>query len=270
MFLNYGLVHTSANAQNFILGFYGHARFTGSLRQFVARDVGDTSWHDAYIKKYFRITAFGKKVYSAYQQEKGSVIRHILHETSSGDYPPPHMVRLAAYSVLTHDFGKNLNEKSQWNNAHIYSLATGILDGFRDYIEEAFGFKSLYPQNPTLLDDDYIKRIGYYAKYPASKAYLSEYKKTVDELLKESAATLFNKAAAVRVRGIAAVKNAQQAKFADHGSSGISGLINAEEALLCAGIEVHLGIVPSELAKVEIRNKLDNLIKGNWPNIVNW
>ncbi len=149
LFLNYGLVHTSANAQNFLLGFQGN-----NCIQFVARDIGDTSWHDDYIEKYF---AADTPIRNAFQKEKTSKeVRHLLRETSSGAYPPPRIVRLAAYSVLTHDFATVLKDKAKgngWSKGQIYTFTTGILDGFRDFVQQASGLGQLYPESPGGLGD---------------------------------------------------------------------------------------------------------------------
>ncbi|CAN0596087.1 unnamed protein product, partial [Laminaria digitata] len=125
LFLNYGLIHTSANAQNFVLGFKG-----STLKQFVLRDVGDTSWHDVFVTTYGK----GTEAESAFLRESKSDHVHTLKTTSSGDYPAPYIVRLAAWSLLTHGFG----DKLSWTKPQLYKFVTGAFDGFMDYLIEAF------------------------------------------------------------------------------------------------------------------------------------
>ncbi len=269
LFLNYGLVHTSANAQNFLLGFYGHARFAGEVRQFVARDVGDTSWHDDYITKYFRVTPLARKVHAAFVKEKGARIRHVLRETSSGDYPPPHIMRLAAYSVLTHGFAEVLHARHNWTKAHQYRFVSGILDGFREYFQQALGLGALYPNGGgTQVTDPDIILLGSAGKYPADPTQMARYKQTVQALLKQSAGELLSKAAFVRQRATAVMGANGDVAFAAGGNEGLCTLLNAEEVLLCAGLELTLGLPPDELSKVAIRDKLEVLLEGKWPHVI--
>ena len=246
LFLNYGLVHTSANAQNFLLGFGGFKIGQPVLQQFVARDIGDTSWHDDYLTNYVGHVAYGKKVCKAFEKEKGSAIRHILRETTSSAYPPPRMVRLAAYSVLTHDFAKTLKDKHRWTDAHVYKFATGILDGFREFMQEAFDLGNLYPvdPDPKFLSDTAIRNFGVDGKYPYPWSPRQEtprekaYKKIVDNLLLKAPDALFSNAAWVRQRG----EQHDFDAFKTSSDDGICHLINAEEILLCAGLEVRLRV----------------------------
>ncbi|MBU2983856.1 hypothetical protein KO528_00705 [Saccharophagus degradans] len=265
LFLNYGLIHTSANAQNFLLGFNGN-----TLAQFVARDVGDTSWHDDYLTRYFSEspTRVARFAYLAFQSEAQSAVKHVLHETSSGDYPPPHIVRLATNSVLTHDFGKVLIDNHNWTSALLYNFATGILDGFKAYIQEALNTGDLYPQQAGVLSDEQILAYGTEGKYPTPKPLLTEYKNQVNGLLKQDASALFAKAARVRERAIQAMNNNEETTFGSNEDK-ISTLLNAEEILLCAGIEKKLGIAPNTTSSFDITQRLDSLTaKGNWPKIV--
>lgn len=265
LFLNYGLIHTSANAQNFLLGFKGY-----ELMQFVTRDVGDTSWHDNYLDRYFSgsPTDVARLAFLSFQSEAHSAVRHVLHETSSNDYPPPHIVRLAANSVLTHDFGKVLIENHAWTHAHLYSFATGILDGFKAYIQEALNLDAFYPEQAGELTDTKILAYGTEGKYPTPKPLLTEYKQQVDQLLKVNATTLFAQAARVRARGSEAINNNADNAFGT-AEDKIATLINAEEILLCTGIEKKLGIALNTTSDHSIALQLDSLTeKGNWPKIV--
>lgn len=266
LFLNYGLIHTSANAQNFLLGFKGY-----ELMQFVARDVGDTSWHDDYLTRYLSEspTDVARHAYYAFKSENNAAIKHVLHETSSGDYPPPHIVRLAANSVLTHGFGATLMEQSHWSPAQLYDFTTGILDGFIAFIKDVLEVDELHTPKDASLTAAQIKKLGTEGKYPTAKEFLTKYESLMESLLTESSDALFSKAAYVRSQGKVIMETPTSSTLAADPNTKISILINAEEALLCAGLEKRLGIAPETTSSFSLCQRLDSLTKtGNWPPIV--
>ncbi len=279
LFLNYGLIHTSANAQNFLAGFNKDLR----LEQFIARDIGDTSWHDEYIKKYHArgnvYHAFARESGGQFKSEEGKAIRHVLHDTSSGDYPPPHMIRLAAYSLLTHGFKTVLARQPDgvtpaWTAAEMYRFATGILDGFKNFMTQALGLDALFKagDGAALVPDDAQNRdlkitaIGDEGKYPTKKEKTEDYWHLVDSLLKNRAPDLFAAADRVRERGNQIV----DFEAFSPGGSGIEILINAEEILLCAGFEVLMGLGPQDPPVRKFVDALVPLFKGahKWPQII--
>jgi hypothetical protein len=272
LFLNYGLLHTSANAQNFLVGFNGQLP-----EQFVTRDVGDTSWHDDYLTRYIQDVPSGKKAYSSCQDEGMAEIYHMLGKTSSKAYPPPHMIRLAAYEVIGHGFDEKLlsplkteNQASSikdgcgWTELHVYHFATGVLDGFRSFMKEAFDFGELYPLELDNLEDTEIKTCGEQGPYPyeTRPVKMQQYEALVGRLKNESADVLMGKAAAVRRRGTAAMGNDKQA----FGRYPFRILLNAEEAFLCGGLEVKLGLWGEKDGHVAER--LVKLFEGAWPKII--
>jgi hypothetical protein len=273
LFLNYGLLHTSANAQNFLVGFC-----VERPKQFVTRDVGDTSWHDDYLTRYIQGLPSGKKAYNNCHDESTAPIHHMLRETTSNAYPPPRMIRLAAYEVIGHGFDEKLlsplktqNSTSStkdgcgWTELHVYHFATGVLDGFRSFMEEAFGFGELYPLGPDNLEDKEIKTCGEQGPYPYETnppIKKQKYEALVEKLKQESADMLMGKAAAVRRRGTAAMGNDKQA----FGRYPFRILLNAEEAFLCGGLEVKLGLWGEKDGHVAER--LVKLFEGAWPKVV--
>ncbi len=281
LFLNYGLIHTSANAQNFLLGFTG-----STLEQFVARDIGDTSWHDDYINKYFRDASlpkvnFNREFRDSMRKDERTAF-HLLRTSHSTDYPPPRMIRLDAYSVLTHDFAEKLKTKHRWTDAQVYKFATGILDGFRQFMQEALGLTWPDRTGVPPLSDVELATDGFYGKYPPPKSRkpvvppeppgpVTDYVSCVTEVLKKDAKTLFHWARAVRECGEDPdpTNTARlNAVFRRYGDDRISILINAEEILLCAGLEKLL--VMAEGAELDRIHKLLNsrFSSGKWPPIV--
>ncbi len=256
LFLQYGLVHTSANAQNFVLGFSGHA-----LRQFVARDLGDTSWHDDYLQNFVRFTSVGGETYTAFNNEKSSKVRHTLRDTSSGQYPAPQIVRLATYSVLTHGFG----EKLGWSGANLLSFVAGVLEGFRAYIEEALQVDPLYGA-PADRNTEQVRSAGTDGRYPhpIPAEALQAYKNAVRNCMQHPSATLFSWAAYVHAN--------RQTLRAAVGGAAVSTVINSEELFLCAGVEKLLTEIYEDRTrhnKVVTRlNKL--LTSGEWPSVIGW
>lgn len=230
LFLNYGLIHTSANAQNFVLGFSG-----STVRQFVIRDVGDTSWHDLYIR-YIMQGGPLNAARAVLDEESRSDMRHTLTTTGSGDYPPPYMVRLAAVSVLTHRFGENLG----WNRRLQVHFATGVYDGFRAFVEEATGVNLRYPDVGAIIPQDQVadnvimQDVGFHCRYPFlpfNPITESRYVQGVQRLLQLNANTLLARAAWVRHRG-------EQLMIAGRNpETTLKAVLNAEEAYLCAAVE---------------------------------
>jgi hypothetical protein len=282
LLLNYGLVHTSANAQNFLLGFDGD-----KLQQFVARDVGDTSWHDDYINQYLKGSVGGKSAHHAFDEEHQVFITHpkthptpgsyhLLRETSDTAYPPPFIMRLATNTLLTHDFAKVLRERHGWTNPDVYLFTTGVLDGFREFIEEAFNLGKLYPAQPNPLPSGDIRRFGIFGAYPTPKGRVDGverwpgYEALVTELLQDTADNLFNKAAQVRKFGVGVQQNEEQMlanAFAFGDADYICTLINAEEILMCAGLEIRLGI-RAQTRDTGINARLVEHFGGTWPKVV--
>ncbi|MEM9490549.1 MAG: hypothetical protein AAGC55_15485 [Myxococcota bacterium] len=243
MLLNYGLIHTSANAQNFVLGFE-----RDQVRQFVLRDLGDTSWHDDYIDTY--LGGVGPSIVEALRQERADQVRHLLHATSSGAYPAPHIVRLAANSVLTHGFGENAG----WNSGQRHRFVTGIFDGFLSYIEECLGIGAVYPQAQGQLQRSDMIALGDQVCYPHT---LDDgvYRRSVEELVRRDPADLLGQAAQVRQLDAQGLTDNQ-----------LRALINAEEALLCAAVEALLSRPADARA---INNRLRQLFtRGDWPAVV--
>jgi hypothetical protein len=264
LFLNYGLLHMSSNAQNFLTGFNGQLP-----EQFVARDVGDTSWHNEYLTRYIQHLPYGNGAFSAFQKESTADIQHTLYKTSAGYDPPPRMIRLAANAVLTHDFAEALEKQHQWKKRHVYHFATGVLDGFRSFMEEAFGFGELYPQHPDTLEDTKIKDFGDDAQYPygTRPLVIQKYEDTVKGLWNERADTLLGNAAAVRCRGRAALETDElETAKKSFGNEYIRTLLNAEELLLCAGLEVMLGLWGEKDGNIAAL--LGKLFDGAWPKVV--
>lgn len=257
LFLNYGLIHTSANAQNFVLGFRGR-----SLEQFVIRDLGDTSWHDDYIHRYLRVIERGRRVHAAFVQESRAGVRHVLHNTSSGQYPPPHIVRLAAYSLLTHRFGAGLG----WNRQQQYRFISGIFDGFLSYVNEALGVGLNYPGHVAAdsFDLDSALGVGRVASYPPGiganpQAYLDQ----INLLRQSSTAQLLARARWIREHGAANINSEPR----------LQQLIGAEEALLCSAVERHLQDDVWDDELVRIMGRLRDLFasashRTAWPRIV--
>jgi hypothetical protein len=257
LFLNYGLIHTSANAQNFVLGFRGNR-----LEQFVIRDLGDTSWHDDYIHRYLRILERGRRVNQAFVQESGAGVRHVLHNTSSGQYPPPHIVRLAAYSLLTHRFGDGLG----WSRRQQYRFITGIFDGFLSYLREALESQLGYPDDVAgnALGLNEALEIGRVAGYPPGiGADGLAYRNKINELRQSTTAQLLERARWIRQHGESNINSDDR----------LRQLIGAEEALLCSAVERHLmeDVWDAELVRVmgRLRDVFASVShRTAWPRIV--
>ena len=281
LLLNYGLVHYSANAQNFLLGFEGNR-----VKQFVARDLGDTSWHDIYIENYFKPQlqgemggnkAFRKFAYDTFCKEDKEAHAHTLWKPDGiGYYPPPRIMRLAANSVLTHRFAEMLRDKHMWSNLQVYKLATGMLDGFKEFMQEAFDWKApLYPHLPDGQDttelDKKIKSYGVEGKFPTKTEaeHKQKYNAAIDLALTLPEADLFKLAAQVRKRGNS-LEIAEKDKFRNGDDDSICTLLNAEELLMCAGLEIRLGTKRGSARKDDINQKLGALLSGSrqWPKVV--
>jgi hypothetical protein len=286
LFLNYGLVHMSANAQNFVLGFDGT-----KVRQFVARDLGDTSWHDEYLTKYFQgLQSFGDMVFRKFSDELPTKHAHTLRKPDEGAYPPPRILRLATQQVLTHAFGHILEEKHHWNKALLYDLAAGVLDGFREYVEDALfdrtklyatddasnrlrnELKTLQGQPRTQKIQNEFNRVqphgqsGMFPPRPPTKEIVLAYTAEVDLALQQgSAENRFKMANSVRQLGEALTP----ADFAALHKDTIDILISAEELFLCAGLELRLGTAPGRTRDDKIAAKIRKLLEnGNWPLII--
>ena len=277
IFLNYGLIHQSANAQNFLLGFLNG---TNVVRQFVVRDVGDTCWHDRYVKHYFKDVPQGKVVYDKFMLEEadmnrpvGDTLHHYycLERTSDKDYPPPLIVRLAANALLTHDFAAKLKvkERHAWSDAQIYEFTTGILDGFWGYFREAFRWNEPVagPEIERHEVDSFIKLYGTSGKYPYGKI-ADPYRRRIEAALKLTEAKLANASAHVRKRGLALQPDETGEFKGAGGDDHICTLINAEELLLCARIEKKLGTHAGGARDENVAIRIGELLAGEWPQVV--
>ena len=275
IFLNYGLIHQSANAQNFVLGLLSG---TNLVTQFAVRDVGDTCWHDRYVHHYFKDVAQGQVAYDKFMIEEAdmrlgpfdeSLHYYCLESTSDKEYPPPFIVRLAANALLTHDFAATLKARHAWSDAQIYEFTTGILDGFWAYFRAAFQWNDPVrgPEMEKIEIDSLIKVYGTSGKYPYGKI-ADRYRGRIENALKLPETKLADASAQIRRRGLA-LQPDETAQFIGTGADDyICTLINAEELLLCARIEkklgTHAGGVRDELVAIRIRE----LLAGQWPKVV--
>ena len=150
LFIKYGLMHSSANAQNFILGFDKNDR----LKHFIMRDIGDTHWHDSFVRKHRRGDCF-----EGLTEDLSSHSPQTLFLPASGSYPAPEMLRLAAWSVATSGFGDMFKSKD------CMLFIGGILDGFRHYCQEYFAklssaaYSIEYPNAPEGPKPDNEKKL---------------------------------------------------------------------------------------------------------------
>ncbi len=225
MFLKYGLIHSSANAQNFILAFDGG---TDVLKGFILRDIGDTYWHDDYIQKILGNQHPANTLGLAQEPAVLGKAYHLLHETNSTSYPPPHLVRAAAYSLVTHDFDKTAKAQRGWTDAHVLSFTQGVLDGFRDYLADTLGADFSYPEEPGLnLEKATVKELGKTFRYPGE-----DYKQKLEAFLETYEGTLLKLAAEIRQKSAA--------WLAEGDLKDVDWLINAEEMALCAHLDAYL------------------------------
>ena len=275
MFLNYGLIHQSANAQNFVLGFN---KGTSQVAQFVVRDVGDTCWHDRYVDRYLNGAPQGKVAYDKFRLEEDdknlglqSNFLHFycLEQTSDKDYPAPFIVRLAANALLTHQFDCFLKERPGWNDAQIYELATGILDGFWNYCREAMLWEEPAdgPEMESYEVDALIKLCGKFGMYPYGTEK-AKYQERVEAALKMSEAKLAQAATQIRRRG-RALQEDEYIKFKGIGDANhICTLLNAEELMPCARIEKKLGTWMGGAHDQDIATRIRELLAGKWPKVI--
>lgn len=221
MFLDYGLIHSSANAQNFIVSFRGD-----HFASLILRDIGDTYWHDDYITQ---LLGSGHPAYTAgVSVEKAKQHKHLLHETTSTDYPAPHLVRIAAHSVITHGFADKVVANRGWSNQDVLRFTQALLSGFRDYCGQTIGFKGEYPQTrPGHFDP---LELGRAFAYPSGK-YTQQ---SAETYLENHAQDALAVAGHVR-RESANILGRQADKLKT-----IELLIQAEEMALCAALELYL------------------------------
>lgn len=257
MMLNYGLVHTSANAQNFVLGFRGDR-----LEHFVIRDVGDTSWHDTYLTNVLK----GGSLHGAYScmraESQHPTQQHTLRVTGGGDYPPPDIVRLAAVSVLTHRWGHNMG----WSHEQQRSFTQGVYDGFRAYINEVFRLGVDYPSpvgvafRNRLGDHRILTELGFQCRYPYfpfNHVSQGQYRQRITELQATSAGDLLQQAAWVRKRG-------RELLAARPGESRLKEVLNAEEALLCGAVDNLL----RDANHGRLSEAVERCQRSGWPAII--
>ena len=257
MMLNYGLVHTSANAQNFVLGFAGRR-----LEHFVIRDVGDTSWHDTYLRDVLR----GGSLHRAYTcmraESQHPTQQHTLRVTGGGDYPPPDIVRLAAVSVLTHRWGDNMG----WSYELQRRFTTGVYDGFRTYLNEVFRLGLDYPSpvgvafRNRLGDGRILTELGFECRYPYfpfNPVSQGQYRQRIGELQAASPRDLLQQAAWVRRRG-------RELLAARPGETRLKAVLNAEEALLCCAVDNLL----RDANHGRLSAAVEQCHRGSWPAII--
>jgi hypothetical protein len=238
LFLEYGLIHESANAQNFLLVF-DQNKLT-RLKAIILRDIGDTYWHNGYVEG-----TLGNQYPSVYQDNKGGILvaekksRHylLLHENSGGSYPPPHLVRIAAHSVITHGFDDALVKLRTWTEQQVLQLAQGLLDGYKDFFSTTLA--KFHPQDPNFsyasqgdmdVSADLVEEIGKKFSYPRG-AYTWQEAKAFQEKYKGKELML---AASIRKQSAALLD------AADDKAKMIQWLINAEEMALCSAFERYL------------------------------
>ncbi len=261
MFLQYGFIHSNANAQNFVLGFKGK-----KLRQIVVRDIGDTALHDVYIERFLLGTGVGGVLNQALIEEKISAFRQLLKTTADPTYPPPMIVRLAAGAVLSHGFADRL-KSSGWSVSQLHVFVSGILEGFRSYVAEVLGLK-LYGKAASV-SVEMVMRAGKEGRYTYSPADARAYTKIVDECLEESSEALFSKALFISSNSKSLMAKLPQSALAGK-VEGVSILTNAEELYLCAGVEKLLQEIREENTRYQsLQKRLDNLMRtGDWPAVV--
>jgi hypothetical protein len=234
MLLEFGLIHSSANAQNFIVALQRY----GELAGFILRDIGDTYWHGEMIGHLW-----GKNHPSAVAcaGESGQKIQHTLHQTSSSDYPAPHMARLASYSVLTHGFAEKMIENRNWTYQAVLEFGQGILDGFRQYCVESFqGCPTPFvprAKDWRTIQNAEILELGKKMAYPTKPFYTRH---DAERLLERQPTS----AAYVRACSPELLKS-QGDKL-----KAIQVILNAEEVLLCAELEAYVAsFMPGKLGK---------------------
>src|SRR4029077_17715823 len=68
--------------------------------------------------------------------------------SSDKKFGAPHIMRLAAQSVITHKFDEKLIEQG-WSKPQLYKFTTGILDGYRNFMREALLDEYQFPSADT-------------------------------------------------------------------------------------------------------------------------
>jgi hypothetical protein len=167
---------------------------------------------------------------------------------------------------------------------HLHRFAGGILQGFRNYIEAAlFDGSPLYrpaalrsrkddlaalEQDATArrrrrLADEYslYKHLGVAGKFPSCPNKVPQYKAKVLEAVALTSALAFEQAEAVRQLG--ACLGADD--FGALGDDALDILINAEELLMCAGLETQLGLAKGQRRDPRIAAILQSLLLNERP-----
>jgi hypothetical protein len=234
MLLEFGLIHSSANAQNFLIAFN---RYVG-IGAFVLRDIGDTYWHQDMLKQIWGQHHPG---FRGFAEESAQATKHTLHQTSSTDYPAPHMTRLASYSVITHAFAEKMIANRGWTHQAVLEFTQGLFDGFRDYCIEAFADSStpfaMRAATHRAMSDRDILALGTKMAYPTKPFYN-----------RQDAERVMNKLPAAAAH----VRSRSKALLATQGDKlkGIQTILNAEEVLLCAELEMYVqSFTPGKLGK---------------------
>jgi hypothetical protein len=149
--------------------------------------------------------------------------------TTSLDYPPPHLVRIAAYSVITHGFADELKKSRGWQDKDVLRFTQAILTGFRDYCARTIGFPGEYPQQDLDYNFDPLQ-LGKTFAYPSGKYSQQD----AETFLKNHAEDALAMAGHIRRRSANLLASAGDKQKA------LEALIHAEEMALCAAIELYL------------------------------
>lgn len=268
MFLMFGLIHTSANAQNFVLAFDKNSfkkNKTPTLKGFILRDIGDTSWHDEYISKILVKTEIYKPIWKAFDRESSEAkdnAHHLLKSTSSEQYPPPYMVSLATNSVVTHEFDRNMMDKRYWSDVQVLKFLEVIAWGFLDYIVRAFNIEV----NPEIIENlkksDIINELGVQLKYPYAYPGLTSTKRAEQEKKRQETLDKFKEKYKGRFLNLAHTVFKNSNKWLDEASNKKTtreNLINIQEAAICAFVEEYILNNPKEIIST-LNKRLPNLL----------
>jgi len=131
--------------------------------------------------------------------------------------------------VITHDFGENAIANRNWTAQDVLEFTQAILTGFRDYVSQATGFPGQHPDRDLGYAFDPIA-LGESLAYPSKKYTQRETESYLDNHAEDALAV----AATVRRRSADLLqRSGDKAKT-------INRLIDAEEAAMCAAIELYL------------------------------
>ncbi|QMV14124.1 hypothetical protein [Vibrio spartinae] len=142
LFLEFGLMQTSVNAQNYLVAFNKPERGLGSgfrskieITRFILRDIGDSFWHNKYVEA---ILGEESGCYPQFKDEENdNKLGHTLVYSSSEIFPAPLMLRFGSAVVINgHGFGRCLEKRRGWSKSHVLELGQTIIDGFVSYVRE--------------------------------------------------------------------------------------------------------------------------------------